>query len=346
MSDCRNIGFKYCPFEKCKIVNFECVPRYKTDTNARQEKLDDTQREEPNVVVSDPIEELDNIQGEEPNVLVSYQKTDNAETFSPMPVSPMPVSPMPDSPMSVSSMPEEVLPKKPIIDISKIQAAYPSLDKKIIELVSSLNIPLDDDFKIQYYLQLTEQEKKKEFLEGQYKLFINFSSMFKKQLSRIFNRDVSRDIDLLILNGVLNNETFILANTVKQFQIVSHFLKRHNYNLYTHYTEIPEYLLKSICNLCGAALINRDGMTDNNSEGYIVSADNNEHLFHFKCLSNWVNDFSYCNVCNISIDKELLSKMSQSDKQLSVRGSNFLTGFIGGNRSKKNTKRRKYKSRK
>lgn len=323
MSDCSKIGFKYCPSEKCKIVNFRCVPRYKTNTNARQEKLDDTQREEPNVVVSVPIEELDNTQGESIHV-------------SPMPVSPMPVSPMP----------EEVLPRKPIIGFSEIQEAYPSLDEKIIELVLSFNIPLDEDFKIKYYLQLTEQEEKQEFLQGQYKLFINFTSMFKKQLSRIFNRDVGGDIDILISNGVLNNETFILANTVKQFQIVSQFLKRHVYNLYTHYTEIPEHLLKNICNLCGAPLLYRDGMTDNNLQGYIVSADNDQHLFHFSCLSNWINDFNYCNVCNLPIDKDLLSKMSASDKQFSVRGSNFLTGFIGGNRSKKNTKRRKYKSRK
>ena len=323
MNDCGGIGFKYCPSERCKIVGFECVPKYKTDTNARQEKLDDSQREEPNVVVSDPIAQVDDTQREEPNVVVSdpIAELDLQDNIEP-----------------VSAI--------PIIGLSKIQEAYPSLDEKIIQLVLSFKIPLDEDFKIKYYSQLTRQEEKQEFLEGQYKLFINFTSMFKTQLSRIFNKDVSHDIDLLISNGVLNNETFILANTVKQFQIVSHFLKRHVYNLYTHYTEIPEYLLKNICNLCGAALINRDGMTDNNSEGYIVSADNNKHLFHFKCLSNWVNDFSYCNVCNLPIDKDLLSKMSQSDKQFSVRGSNFLTGFTGGNRSKKNGQRRKYKSRK
>ena len=342
MSDCGDIGFKYCPSERCKVVDFVCVPRFKTRENTRQKILDDTQLEEPNVVVSHPIAELDDTKVEE---------TDNAETLSPMPVSPMadstmPVSPMPVSTMPVSPMPEEVLPEKPIIGFSKIQEAYPSLDERIIKLVLSFKIPLDEDFKIKYYSQLTEQAKKQEFLEGQYKLFINFTSMFKKQLSRIFNRDVSHDIDLLISNGVLNNETFILANTVKQFQIVSQLLKRHVYNLYTHYTEIPEYLLKNICNLCGAPLINRDGMTDNNSQGYIVSADNNHHLFHFSCLSNWINDFSYCNVCNLPIDKDLLSKMSQSDKQFSVRGSNFLSGFTGGNRSKKNGKQRKYKSRK
>lgn len=236
-------------------------------------------------------------------------------------------------------------PKKSIFDVKKIKEAYPSLDEKIIELVAGLHIPLNDDFKIRQYLSISDEDKRKEFLIEQYSLFVNFKSMFKSQLSRIFKRDVSKDIDLLISNDILNNETFILANTVNQFNIISSLLKSHDYNLYTHYSEIPEFLLSTKCDLCGAPLITRNGMTDNNLQGSIVSADNDLHLFHFTCLSNWIHGLSHCNVCNKSIDKSFFDKMSESEKQLAIKGSNFLDGYVGGKRSKKTNKRR-YKSKK
>ena len=195
-----------------------------------------------------------------------------------------------------------------------------------------------------YYLQLTEQEKREQFLEEQYRLFINFKFMFYNHLSRIFKRDVRSDIDRLIENDILHNETFILANTVQQFQIVSSFLKGHVYNLYTHYTQIPEDQLKNKCNLCGAQLISRDGMTDNNQQGYIVSADNNQHLFHYSCLSNWIHNFSHCNICNKSIEKDILSGMTQTEKQMASKGSNFLDGYFGGKKSRKSVIKRKNRS--
>jgi hypothetical protein len=241
---------------------------------------------------------------------------------------------------------QDVSKQKSIFDLQKLKQAYPSLDENIIKLVASVNIPLDQDFKIMYYLQLTEKEKRQQFLEEQYRLFIAFKSMFRNQLSRIFSRDVTSDIDRLIENDILHTETFILANTTQQFQIISSFLKGHVYNLYTHYNEIPEHLLKNICNLCGAQLISRYGMTDNNQQGYIVSADNNQHLFHFSCLSNWTRDLSHCNVCNKSIEKDIFSGMTQTEKQMATNGSNFLDGYLGGKRSKKKNNRRRYKSRK
>jgi len=235
-------------------------------------------------------------------------------------------------------------PKKSIFDVKKIKEAYPSLDEKIIELVSSLHIPLNDDFKIKQYLLIQEEDIKKQFLKEQYSLFINFKSMFKSQLSRIFKRDVSKDIDLLISNDILNNETFILANTVNQFNIISSLLKSHDYYLYTHYSEIPQFLLSTKCDLCGAPLITRNGMTDNNLQGSIVSADNNLHLFHFTCISNWIRDLSHCNVCNKSIDKSFFDKMTKNEKELAINGSNFLDGYVGGNRSKKKMNKKRYKS--
>jgi hypothetical protein len=250
-------------------------------------------------------------------------------------------------------MSEEIERKK--LGVSKIKEAYPSLDEKIIELVSDLYIPLDDDFKIRYFLQLTNDEEKQEFLEDQYKLFLNFVNiMFKKQISRLLNRDVSIDMDTLISSGQLNNQTFILANTVNQFQILTKLLKKHTYSLYTHYTQIPEHLEKNVCNLCGAPLIYRDGMSDNNLQGSIVSADNNQHLFHFTCITNWVRDFSNCNICNMPIDKELFTNMSEMDKKFATQGSNFLDGYVGGkktkivkkNKSKKLVNKRKNNSRK
>lgn len=247
---------------------------------------------------------------------------------------------------SVENDEKEFAKNKSIFNVDKIKQAYPSLDEKIIELVSSLNIPLDQDFKIMHYLQITSQEKRQEFLEEQYRLFVVFKVMFSNHLSRIFKRDVSRDINTLISNDILKNENFILANTVQQFQIVSNFLKGHSYHLYSHYTEIPEDLLKNKCNLCGAQLISRDGMTDNNQQGYIVSADNNQHLFHFSCLSNWIHDFPYCNICNKSIEKDIFSGMTKNEKQLANKGSNFLDGFTGGKRSKKKNNKKICKSKK
>jgi hypothetical protein len=91
---------------------------------------------------------------------------------------------MSDSEESVES--PIVAPKKSIFDVKKIKEAYPSLDEKIIELVSNLHIPLDDDFKIRQYLVIEDEDKRKEFLIEQYNLFVNFKSIFKSHLSIIF----------------------------------------------------------------------------------------------------------------------------------------------------------------
>ena len=208
----------------------------------------------------------------------------------------------------------------------QIASILPGVDKEIRDLVRSImpQIPLDDDFKLRTYAQL-DPPSRVNFLEDQYRLSVIFSTIFKKQLSRILQRDVSNEIDFLFENSYLYNEGFILANTVSQFRILTSLIsKKHNLVIYDHESRLPAELKERDCGLCGAKLVYRNGSTNDNNQGYIVGAD--QHVFHYTCLSNRLVNTEKCPECYKQIDKRVLHRMSAEEKRLATVGSNFLAG--------------------
>ena len=228
------------------------------------------------------------------------------------------------------------------ISDEQIASILPGVDKKIRDLVKNImpDIPLDNDFKQRTYDSLSE-ENQYNFLDDQYKLSVIFRKIFKQQLSRILKRDVNDEIDYLFDSGYLKNPQFILANTVAQFRMISFLLtQQHNViRLYTHQSELPPALKTADCGACGGKLVYRSGTTDDNNQGYVVSAD--EHAFHYTCIQNWLEHSQRCPSCYKRIDKQQFDNMSAEEKKLARIGSNFLQGGRGSKRSKRSARSRR-----
>jgi hypothetical protein len=237
------------------------------------------------------------------------------------------VSRKPKATTPKATTPKAAPPPFNLITDEQIASILPGVDKKIRDLVKKImpDIPLDDDFKLRTFASLTEANQYN-FLDDQYRLSVIFRKIFKQQLSRILKRDVNDDIDFLFDNGYLKNEQFILANTVAQFRMITFLLtqKHDNIRLYTHESELPRFLKTSDCGACGGKLVYRSGATDDNNQGYIISAD--EHVFHFSCFQNWLEHSQRCPNCYKQINRTQYDGMSTEEKRLSRMGSNFLSG--------------------
>jgi hypothetical protein len=225
------------------------------------------------------------------------------------------------------------------ITSDQIQTILPTLDKEICDFVSMImpKIPLDDDFKLRAYASI-EPSRRVQFLEEQYNLSVTFSSIFKKQLSRILKRNVSDDIDFLFQNSYLRNEAFILANTVTQFRILTSLLtQKHNVIIYDHESRLPAELKDEQCCMCGGKLLSRSFGTNDNNQGWVVAAD--QHYFHYSCLSFRLANTPKCSLCNKLIDTQELDSMSPEEKNVAFKGLNFLAGGKKQSRRKKNVYR-------
>ena len=218
------------------------------------------------------------------------------------------------------------------ISDEQLSSLLPGVNKEIRDLVKSImpHIPLDDDFKLRTYTQI-QPDQQQQFLDDQYRLSVAFSRIFKNNLSRILKRDVSDEIDFLFENRYLYNPQFILANTVTQFRMITFLLsQQHQIKLYKHESELPEYFKGAVCGGCGGKLVYRSGASNDNSQGYIVCAD--EHAFHFTCIEHRLTYTTKCPNCNKQINKDFFDGMSAQEKKWAKSGSNFLSG---GERSKR-----------
>jgi hypothetical protein len=196
------------------------------------------------------------------------------------------------------------------------------------------------DFKKYTYSQIVEPSRKQEFLNVQYRIFVENSGLLKRVISNQMERDISSQLDRLIQENVLNQPEFILANTLEQIDIIKNLVNSCPFGvptrLFTKIDQLPEIYDsdEKICSICIMRLISRKPGTLNNEGGYLVQPhpaqirngtelEDGRHIFHYKCLLENVKHSCKCPECREEIKGLDLTSLPESEKKNALNGVNF-----------------------